>query len=107
MRKMGNMISKLAIEQGIDDKGLATQLGIDKGYIQSLYKGKMFLSHSQLEKLCKLFRVDLQELLIGDDAYYAENVVHCMTPFSDDKNREMILNFIDSYIDVYRAAKAE
>ena len=39
------------------------------------------------------------------DAY--QSVVHCMTPFSDTRNLDTIMDFIDAYIDAKEALDAE
>ena len=44
-------------------------------------------------------------LLSGDPQRYNATVVHCMNDFHNPENREMILDFIDDYVDVVDAVK--
>lgn len=100
LRLMGSMIQKLATENGDTPNQLSTILGCSQEAIIALYKGRMFLSFAQLEQLAEHFGVTVEALLTGDDAYYTQNVVHCMGKFEDPRNREEILDIIDDYLNL-------
>lgn len=106
MRRFGNMVQKVATDKTISNEQLAQKLNLVESDIRLLFKGKLYLSMTQLDTLTEVLGVDADTLLDGDDEFYEKNVVHCMTAFSDENNREMILDFIDAYLDVYEAANA-
>jgi len=107
MRRFGNMIQKLAEDRSITNQQIAHALQIEEPEVCMLYKGKLYLSLEQIDALTSFLEVDLGTLLAGDSEYYEKNIVHCMTAFTDGENREMILDFIDAYLDIYEAANAE
>lgn len=106
MRKFGNMIQKRVTERQFSDEEFAKLLHLDLDEVRMLYKGRLYLSLEQLDILTELLGDDMDVLMDGDDDYYNQNVVHCMTEFTNVKNREMILDFIEAYLDVYEAANA-
>lgn len=103
MRKIGNLIEKLALDNGISDSSLCAALEINENQLLSVYRGQAILSFAQIEVLADMFSISTQQLLLGDAGYYEKTVVHCMNGFSDSQNREMILDFIDAYISICEA----
>lgn len=104
MRKIGNIIQKLASENHYDNESLASMIDCAPVDIPALYKGIIYPSFEQLGIMATNFKTDIQTLLSGDEEYYESNFVHCMTKFKHPENREKILDFIYSYIDVREAA---
>ena len=107
MRKFGNMIQMRMQENQTTNEELAQALHLEEAEVRMLYKGRLYLSLEQLNSLSVFLNEDLESLMAGDEDYYDKKMVHCMTAFSDVQNREMILDFIDSYLDVYKAASVK
>ena len=107
MRRFGNMVQKLTEDKSITNQQIAQVLQLEEPEIRMLYKGKLYLSLEQLDALTAFLEEDLDTLLAGNSEYYEQEMVHCMTAFSDGANREMILDFIDAYLDIYEAANTE
>jgi len=103
MRKMGLSIKQHA--EKTDQSFIAEVLNCTKEQISDLFTGRYFLSFEQMEKLATLLKVQPDVFFEDDDVYYNSNVVHCMKPFSNNENREKILDFIDIYIDAYQAVR--
>ena len=70
-------------------------------------KGRSYASFSQISSLAKMLGASVSELLAGDMQHYDKTVVDCMNEFQDTKNREMILDLIDNYIDIVDAVSAQ
>jgi len=104
MRKFGNMIQKKVEDKKATDEQLAHVLQLEEHEVNMLYKGRLYLSREQLHALSDFLDESIDTLMNGDEEYYTKNMVHCMTDFTDINNREMILDFIDSYLDIYKAA---
>lgn len=107
MRMLGNMVHKLSDEKGFSAKAIADKINSSEKKVWAFYKGRAIPSFDQLSILAELFHVSIDELLSGDAAHYNESVVHCMNDFSNTNNREMILDIIDDYFDVYNAVVSQ
>lgn len=106
-REMGFAIQQASKAHGVEDR-LSETLAITSQEVQKLFKGRLFLTGSDLEKVSALCGVSAESLVNPDLIDYDAQVVHCMTEFKDRKNREMILDLIDAYIDAKEAlAKKE
>lgn len=102
-RIFGNYVQKLASEQNISTKYLAETLGCTENEILKLYKGFTYPSFAQLSKLSEIFSISVESLLKGDISTYRNTVVHCVNDFDKDENREMILDMIEYYVDIYNS----
>ena len=105
MRILGNMIEKLAAEQHVTADALGALLQCTPEQVARLFKGRLFLTFDQLTALLERLRVSVDTLLAGDRENYRQTVVHCMGEFSDEANREKVLDIIDDYLDLCRAAQ--
>jgi len=94
-------------EKQCTNENLAQALRLEEREVHMLYKGRLYLSQEQLTALSTFLNEDIETLMAGNDEYYEKKMVHCMTAFTNTENREMILDFIDSYQDVYKAANIE
>lgn len=95
LRLLGSMIKKLSKEQNIE---LEDVLGWNRDQVAAVFDGRLFPSFSELETLSSAFKVSIDDLLRGDEAYYNQEFVHCMGSFENPENRELILDIIDDYI---------
>jgi len=107
MRKFGNMIQMRMEERHYTNEELAHALQLEEHEVRMLYKGRLYLSLDQLNDLSAFLKDDIDTLMAGNDEYYDKKMVHCMTSFTNVDNREKILDFIDSYLDIYKAASVE
>lgn len=98
MRILGDMIQKLVQEKEKTSDDISKILGCNIEQVEDIYKGRLFLSFSQLEKLAEYLGVTVDILLKGDIAHYEKTVVHCVGEFKNSENREKILDIIDDYL---------
>ena len=103
IRMIGSTISKLSSESNLNESQLSEILNCSETDIKSVCKGRKMLSFNQLKILSEKFNVSVADILKGDESYYRSNVVHCMNNFSNQENREKILDIIDDYIDISEA----
>jgi len=105
--KFGNMIQMRMEEKQSTHEKLSQALQSEESEVHMLYKGRLYLSLEQLNALSAFLNDDIEALMVGNEEYYDKKMVHCMTAFTNIENREKILDFIDSYLDVYKAAHVE
>lgn len=101
-RELGFAIQQASKNHGAD-QGLCEKLGITLHDVQKLYKGRLFLTGSDLDKVAELCEVSAETLIDADSADYDAHIVHCMTEFKNRENKELILDLIDAYIDAKEA----
>lgn len=107
VRMLGNYVFNLAKDQGVENSRLAEILDCSEQQVVAFFKGRLFVSFSQLLSLADTLNVSVDALLAGDEESYNKSVVHCMNDFSDPANREFILDIIDDYIDLKDAAEGK
>ena len=100
MRVLGNMVQKLAQEESVTAEELGKMIGCTASQVEQLFKGRLFLAFDQLSAVANRFRTSLESLMDGDRKYYCETFVDCMGEFSQNENREIILDIIDDYLDL-------
>ena len=99
-RMIGYRVQKQAESQKISFAELSSVIGCSEAQFKSFIKGRAFVSFKQLSLLAQHLKVDVATLLSGDEEDYNRSVVHCMNDFSNDQNREKILDIIDEYMDL-------
>lgn len=106
MRELGAALkAKTSEDQKLEER-LQAELGLTELELQQLFAGRLLLTGRQLCGAAAVCGVAPAALLHSARACYpheAEKQVHCMTPFSDPKNREEMLDMIDAYIDAREA----
>lgn len=106
-RMLGNYIAHLAENKGLSTSDLGKLLGCNEHQAYMLIKGRGYASFAQISLLAKELGTTVEKLLVGDKDIYAATAVHCMNSFRDEANREMILDFIDDYVDLCEAVTAQ
>lgn len=106
-RMLGNYVEYLAEQKGLSASDLGQALGCDQNKVASFLKGRAYASFSQISNLAKILGASVADLIAGDVQHYNETVVDCMNGFDNPKNREMVLDLIDNYIDVIDAVSAQ
>ena len=99
-RMIGYRVDRYANENNISYAELSSIVGCSEAKFKSFVKGRAFVSFNQLSLLAKRLGVEITSLLSGNEEEYNKSVVHCMNEFSDNNNREYILDIIDDYMDV-------
>ena len=107
MRMLGNYVEHLAKINNVTAAYLGAVLNCPELHIQRFFKGRAFLTFPQLGAIADMFNVPVSYLLAGDYDSYKANVVDCNQEFDNEDNREMILDIIDDYLDVYEALHNE
>lgn len=104
-RIMGNYIQYLAEREGVAITDLANTLDCTPLKVYELYKGLIYPTFSQLLRLAGIFGVSVQELIDGDLNEYNQTVVHCVSDFENNENKERILDIIEIYFDISSSIK--
>lgn len=99
-REIGFAIQKASKHH---EEKICNVLGITPQELKKLYKGRLFVTGADLEKIAEVCGVSMDSLVRADSTEYDAQVVDCMSDFNDRENREMILDLIDAYIDAKEA----
>ena len=102
-RILGNNIRRKAEEQGITEREIACLLCCEEERVQSLYNGRVYLSYMQLQSVAERLGVTVTELIKGGEAEYKADMDKSFGVFSDDSNRERVLDIIEYYLDIREA----
>ena len=105
MRVLGKTIEKYAKEQQVSLEVLGNAIGGDINQVRLMMAGRLMVPYSVIERIASVLRVDVLDLVHGDEVYYKDTVVSCMEDFSKDDNREMILDIVYDCLDVIDAAQ--
>lgn len=106
-RQVGYLVSR-AIEQDSEKKRqLLSALDMTPDELDKLCVGRLFLSFEEEEKLAEILGMEIPNQLNYDDAAAYQSVIHCMTAFSNPHNLDVIMDFIDSYIDAKEALSTQ
>ncbi len=100
IRVVGFSIENAVKENKIDSDRLADELGCGKFDLQKIFKGRKILTFPQLEMIARFIGMNVDGLLNNLNNAYEQKVVHCMTDFTDCKNREFILDDIYDFMDL-------
>ena len=99
-RKVGNYIEWAVKENGLSSSYIVEEIGVTENQLEQFYKGRLFLSYSQLVKLAGMLNLAVGEVLKGNHPSYEESF---SDKFDNPQNREMILDIIDNYMDIVEA----
>lgn len=91
-RRLGSYIEELSIKNNITPIQLSELLNCSEHFIQRFFKGRALPTFPQMKLLANTLGVTVGDLL-GDSNYVY------------DDNREMILDIIDDYMDLYEAVE--
>lgn len=100
LRFLGNKIRELAEKRNISAENIAKLLDRPVTQIRMGLSGRAMFSYSQLEMIADYLQVSISVLLSKDQIDYSLNSVDCMNNFTNDKNREDILDLIYDYLDI-------
>lgn len=100
IRVVGFSIENAVKENKIDSDKLANELGCEDYDLQKIFKGRKILTFPQLEMVAGFIGTKVDSFLNDQNDAYEQEVVHCMTGFTDYKNRETILDDIYDFMDL-------
>ena len=92
-RMVGNYIENLAKQNNIKPTDLAQLLSCSEDKIYLLYRGLVYPSIPQLNKIAEFFSVNLEDILNGDEELYKRTFVH-------GDHSEKALDLIEDYISI-------
>lgn len=104
-RMIGSYAEELAKRNNITAAYLGEVLNCSELFIKRFFKGRTFFTFSKLTDLANILNVSVSDLLEGDEESYKANIVDCNQEFDNDDNKEMILDIIDDYMDLYEAVE--
>lgn len=99
MREVGFTIKQLTNACPEREIRIRNSLGLSEFEMQKLYAGRLFLTMADMRKISEVCSVSFAQLANPDKKTYNNEIVHCMSEFTSNDNREKILDFIDAYID--------
>jgi transcriptional regulator with XRE-family HTH domain len=85
---VGNRIKELRKKLGITQSDLAKKIGIQRGSVASYEIGRTKPSHSNLEKISKIFNISLDFLLKGDEKENCPNSANFISILGNEVNIE-------------------
>ena len=101
-RQVGYLVSQ-AVEQDLEKKQqLLSALNMTPDDLDKLCVGRLILSFEEEDQLAEILGIEIPNQLNYDANAY-QSVIHCMTAFSNPHNLDIIMDFIDSYIDAKEA----
>lgn len=106
-RMIGNYALKKADSMGILREDINKTLGFTDHETDAFFCGRLLLTYEQLTDLSALLKTSVENLIQGDEREYSETIVHCMNDFDDENNREIILDIIDDYMDIWDSLKSK
>lgn len=98
-RNMGAYIKNELLKQGKDIHDFSIESGYSVKDAGKIFDGRLILSPKQINHIASVIGVSLDKMISCGDS----NAVECMGSFSDEKNKEMLLDYIDRYIDLKEA----
>ena len=66
-----------------------------------IFDGRLFLSPNQMKAVADAIGITLEEMLNHE----VREPIECMGEFSNEENKEMLLDYIDRYIDLKESVK--
>ncbi len=62
-QKFGENMKKIRLEKGMSQGDICRELGLDRAYISNVENGKQNLTLSTMDKVAKVLRVSVEQLL--------------------------------------------
>ena len=99
LRGLGKMIKTRMSEQGKSIQLLAKESGYSIKDIGKIFDGRLFLSPKQIEEIANVLELNVDEIINCTDV----DPIECMGEFTKEENKDMLLDYIDRYVDLKEA----
>lgn len=97
--KIGSFIKLKMMEQNKSIQSLAEESGYSTKDIGKILDGRLFLSPKQIEEIAGILDLDINEMINCIDV----DSIECMGEFTKEENKDMLLDYIDRYVDLKEA----
>lgn len=104
-RIMGSYIRYLAEKKGITNSELASILNCTETNIYELYRGLVYPSYGQMLVLSNKIGISVKEIVEANEELYNSSLNEELGEFSNNDNREELLDIIENYIDLAKAVQ--
>lgn len=105
-RQVGYLVSQAMEREPKTRERFLSAMDMTPEELDRLRTGRLIPTLAEEDKLAEILGFPiLAQSGYDTDAY--QSVFHCMTPFSDTRNLDTIMDFIDAYIDAKEALDAE
>ena len=94
--KIGSFIKLKMMEQNKSIQSLAEESGYSTKDIGKIFDGRLFLSPKQIEEIANVLELDVDEIINCTDV----DPIECMGEFTKEENKDMLLDYIDRYVDL-------
>lgn len=101
LRGLGKMIKTRISEQGKSIQLLAKESGYSIKDIGKIFDGRLFLSPKQIEEIANVLELNVDEIINCTDV----DPIECMGEFTKEENKDMLLDYIDRYVDLKEATQ--
>lgn len=101
LHKIGNFIKSKMNEQGKSIQSLAKESGYSAKDIGKILDGRLFLSPKQIEEIANVLELNVDEIINCTDV----DPIECMGEFTKEENKDMLLDYIDRYVDLKEATQ--
>ena len=78
---------------------LMSELKMTEDELDRLCTGRLMLTFEEQDKVENLLNMSYDQIMEQGNTLAYQSVVHCMTSFSNLQNLDIIMDFIDAYID--------
>lgn len=102
-RLIGQNIELVMQKCAISDGQLASMLGYSDMDVHRIKEGVLLLSGRELEEIAKALNVKLESLLERREESEYRELLHCMGSYHNVENKDKILDYIDTYIEIEEA----
>ena len=101
LRGLGKMIKTRMSEQGKSIQLLAKESGYSIKDIGKIFDGRLFLSPKQIEEIANVLELNVDEIINCTDV----DPIEYMGEFTKEENKDMLLDYIDRYVDLKEATQ--
>ena len=99
--KIGSFIKLKMMEQNKSIQSLAKESGYSIKDIGKIFDGRLFLSPKQIEEIANVLELNVDEIINCTDV----DPIECMGEFTKEENKDMLLDYIDRYVDLKEATQ--
>ncbi len=102
-RLIGQNIELVMRKSAISDGQMASMLGCSDMDVHRITEGVLLLSGRELEDIARVLNVSPEYLLERRTENEYRELLHCMGSYRNVVNKDKILDYIDTYIEIEEA----